>query len=162
MWTGKEGDYIPHCHIKVEDEHDICVRLDKAELFVHSNNDNTFHNNGEKKIFDNFMNKKRSDGRTNWEYAVDIWNKGNKIDIYFNTHAEALAWGVRYLPVELVKLGKFDAYKLSCQYKSDKVWVITWYIDGDDGLVHIIQVEGLDLTNDFFKIPESFSFTKIN
>jgi len=29
--------------------------------------------------------------------------KGNKIDIYFNTHAEALAWGVRYLPVELVK-----------------------------------------------------------
>lgn len=81
MWTGKEGDYIPHCHIKVEDEHDICVRLDKAELFVHSNNDNTFHNNGEKKIFDNFMNKKRSDGRTNWEYAVDIWNKGNKIKI---------------------------------------------------------------------------------
>lgn len=28
--------------------------------------------------------------------------KGNKIDIYFNTHAEALAWGVRYLPVEVV------------------------------------------------------------
>ena len=28
--------------------------------------------------------------------------KGNKIDIYFSTHAEALAWGVRYLPVEIV------------------------------------------------------------
>lgn len=66
------------------------------------------------------------------------------------------------ISVEKVKLGSFDAYKLSTQYKSDKVWVITWYIDGNDGLVHIIQVEGLDLTDDFFKIPESFSFTKIN
>jgi 3D (Asp-Asp-Asp) domain-containing protein/HKD family nuclease len=29
--------------------------------------------------------------------------KGNKIDIYFDSHAQALAWGVRYLPVELVQ-----------------------------------------------------------
>ena len=29
--------------------------------------------------------------------------KGNKIDIYFDTHAEALAWGVKYLPVEVIK-----------------------------------------------------------
>jgi uncharacterized protein YabE (DUF348 family) len=29
--------------------------------------------------------------------------KGNKIDIYFDSHADALAWGVRYLPVELVQ-----------------------------------------------------------
>lgn len=29
--------------------------------------------------------------------------KGNKIDMYVNTHSEALAWGVRYLPVEVVK-----------------------------------------------------------
>ena len=28
---------------------------------------------------------------------------GNKIDIFVNTHAEALAWGVRYLPVSVVK-----------------------------------------------------------
>lgn len=27
---------------------------------------------------------------------------GNKIDVYMNSHAEALAWGVRYLPVEVV------------------------------------------------------------
>ena len=27
---------------------------------------------------------------------------GNKIDIYMNSHAEALAWGVKYLPVEVV------------------------------------------------------------
>ena len=26
---------------------------------------------------------------------------GNKIDIYMNSHAEALAWGVKYLPVEV-------------------------------------------------------------
>lgn len=29
--------------------------------------------------------------------------KGNKIDIYFDTHAEALAWGVKYLPVEVIE-----------------------------------------------------------
>ncbi len=28
--------------------------------------------------------------------------KGNKIDIFVNSHAEALAWGVRYLPVNVV------------------------------------------------------------
>ena len=28
--------------------------------------------------------------------------KGNKIDIYMNSHAEALAWGVKYLTVEVV------------------------------------------------------------
>ena len=26
---------------------------------------------------------------------------GNKIDIYMNSHAEALAWGVKYLPVQI-------------------------------------------------------------
>lgn len=29
--------------------------------------------------------------------------KGNRIDIYMNTHAEALSWGVKYLPVEVVE-----------------------------------------------------------
>ena len=28
---------------------------------------------------------------------------GNKIDIFMNSHAEALAWGVKYLPVQIVK-----------------------------------------------------------
>ena len=30
-------------------------------------------------------------------------SKGNKIDIYMNTHAEALAWGVKYLPVQVAQ-----------------------------------------------------------
>ena len=29
--------------------------------------------------------------------------KGNKIDIYVNSHAEALAWGVKYLPVQVAE-----------------------------------------------------------
>ena len=29
--------------------------------------------------------------------------KGNKIDIYMDTHAEALAWGVKYLPVQVAQ-----------------------------------------------------------
>lgn len=29
--------------------------------------------------------------------------KGNKIDIYMDSHSQALAWGVKYLPVQVVK-----------------------------------------------------------
>ena len=29
--------------------------------------------------------------------------KGNRIDIFFSSHSQALAWGVRYLPVEVVE-----------------------------------------------------------
>lgn len=29
--------------------------------------------------------------------------KGDRIDVFFNTHAEALAWGVKYLPVQVVE-----------------------------------------------------------
>ena len=29
--------------------------------------------------------------------------QGNKIDIYCNTHAEAISWGVKYLPVQVVE-----------------------------------------------------------
>ena len=29
--------------------------------------------------------------------------KGNKIDVYMDSHAQALAWGVKYLPVQVVK-----------------------------------------------------------
>ena len=28
---------------------------------------------------------------------------GNRIDIYMNSHAEALAWGVKYLPVQVAE-----------------------------------------------------------
>lgn len=40
------------------------------------------------------------------EYTVEDRGgaiKGNKIDIYMNTHAEALAWGVKYLTVQVVE-----------------------------------------------------------
>ena len=38
------------------------------------------------------------------EYTVEDRGgavKGDKIDIYMNSHAEALAWGVKYLPVQI-------------------------------------------------------------
>ena len=40
------------------------------------------------------------------EYTVEDRGgaiQGNRIDIYMNSHAEALAWGVRYLPVTVVE-----------------------------------------------------------
>ncbi len=40
------------------------------------------------------------------EYVVEDRGgaiQGNKIDVYMNSHAEALAWGVKYLPVQVAK-----------------------------------------------------------
>lgn len=40
------------------------------------------------------------------EYVVEDRGgaiQGNKIDMYMNSHAEALAWGVKYLPVQVAK-----------------------------------------------------------
>lgn len=40
------------------------------------------------------------------EYVVEDRGgavKGNKIDIYMNSHSEALAWGVKYLPVQVAE-----------------------------------------------------------
>ena len=36
------------------------------------------------------------------EFGKKVFN-GNKIDIYVNSHAQALQWGVKYLPVSVVK-----------------------------------------------------------
>ena len=40
------------------------------------------------------------------EYTVEDRGgaiQGNRIDIYMNSHAEALAWGVKYLPVQVAQ-----------------------------------------------------------
>ena len=49
-----------------------------------------------------FGTKLNINGRT---YVVEDRGgaiNGNKIDIFVNSHAEALAWGVRYLPVSVI------------------------------------------------------------
>ena len=65
------------------------------------------------------------------------------------------------IKTESSKIGKYDAYKVYVQYKSDSVWVVSWFFKADDGLIHMIQVEGLDTTHEYFKIPNTFSLTKI-
>ena len=40
------------------------------------------------------------------EYTVEDRGgaiQGNRIDVYMNSHAEALAWGVKYLPVQVAE-----------------------------------------------------------
>lgn len=60
------------------------------------------------------------------------------------------------------KVGKYDAYQIKVQYKSDSVWVYSYFFKAEDGLIHMIQTEGLDTTSDYFDIPDTFSLTKIN
>lgn len=117
-----------------------------------------------------YIEKKTNTGSTatgSWLVTLNVLDKtyttsakeaANNEANYYNT-MDSDASNVQ---VELDKIGSYTAYKLSCQYISDKVWVITWYFEPGDGLVHVIQVEGLDLDKDYFEIPNTFSLTKIN
>ena len=42
-------------------------------------------------------------GKTNVVEDIGGAIQGNRIDVYMNSHAEAIAWGVRYLDVEVIK-----------------------------------------------------------
>lgn len=69
-----EGWEKPHLHVL--NEHFNCaIRLDKPEYFIHPGAPDTFHNNKQKKIFDDFMGSLIYDkSMTYWEYARFIFN----------------------------------------------------------------------------------------
>ena len=61
----------------------------------------------------------------------------------------------------IVKLGKYDAYQNSCLYSSDNTWLVEWFFETEDNIIHYISIEGPDNSSDYFKIPDTFSLTKI-
>ena len=68
-----EGN-IPHCHVNLKSVNKIvCVRLDKAEYFIHGQYKDKF-NKKERKVFNEFMKSYISDGFTRWNFAKLLWN----------------------------------------------------------------------------------------
>lgn len=61
-----------------------------------------------------------------------------------------------------VKVRNYNAYQVYGYYPNDNIWLVEWFFEPGDGKVHYISVEGNDYTSDYFKIPDSFSLSKIN
>lgn len=109
---------------------------------------------------------KGSTSTGSWIVTLDVLDKTKYTDAKSSASAFETAWAndsdTTNIKAEKDKIGKYDAYKVFVQYKSDNVWVVSWFFKADDDLIHMIQVEGLDIDNDYFKIPKTFSLTKIN
>jgi hypothetical protein len=81
VYTDDRG-YIPHVHIidratKGQD-FDTCIRLDKADYFLHGRHNDVLNSN-ERKDFNAFMNQpsRNVHYRNNYEAAVNLWNDNN-------------------------------------------------------------------------------------
>ena len=61
-----------------------------------------------------------------------------------------------------VKVRNYNAYQVYGYYPNDNIWLVEWFFEPGDGKVHYISVEGNDYTSDYFKIPDTFSISKIN
>ena len=112
------------------------------------------------------MSTYKANGTGSWIVTLDVLDKTKYTDAKTASNTFLSAWesdsDTTNVKSESTKIGKYDAYKVYVQYKSDSVWMLSWFFKADDGLVHMIQVEGLDSSSDYFKIPDSFSLTKIN
>lgn len=69
--------------------------------------------------------------------------------------------GVENATGATVKLAGYDAYQVYGLYTNDNIWLVEWFFEPGDGKIHYISVEGPDYNSDYFKIPETFSLTKI-
>ena len=81
VWTDDPG-YIPHVHVvdrETKGERlDACIRLDSPAYFKHGTHTDEL-NASQRKEFHRFMHQPAKNGlfRTNYEYAVMLWNDNN-------------------------------------------------------------------------------------
>ncbi len=61
-----------------------------------------------------------------------------------------------------IKVAGYDGYQAYGYYASENKYLVEWFFEPGDGKVHYISVEGPDASSDNFKIPDTFSLTKIN
>ena len=92
---GDEGE-IPHMHIW-DDETDgkkihTCVCLDKIEYFHHTGKEDILTPKQKKFLFDFLKEecKKNKRYKTNWEYALSMWNDNNTGKIQVDETSEVL------------------------------------------------------------------------
>lgn len=78
---------VPHVHVSFgkprNPEFESCVRLDKAEYFNHKSTQKKLSSKQKAELI-KFFNKKGSGKMTdisNWEFAVELWNRNNSFQL---------------------------------------------------------------------------------
>lgn len=74
----KEGQNIPHFHIKLNDFPDCCVKIQKPEYFIHGSNTNKLPKKDIKKLI-SWLN---DNDKHFWKEIIRTWNNHsiNKLD----------------------------------------------------------------------------------
>lgn len=68
--------------------------------------------------------------------------------------------GCLYTSSEAVKVGKYDAYKVSGYYSTENLWLVTWCFLDENGRLHYIAVEGPDQESEHYDLINTFSLEK--
>ncbi len=68
--------------------------------------------------------------------------------------------GVTGATVTIGKDKKYTAYQVYMYYKSEDIYLVTYWFDGEDGYIHYVAIEGPQGVEDLLSIPESFRLEK--
>lgn len=148
---------------------DIVIEEDSKDTII--GNDNF----GYLKLPGNWYKFQDVDGKSALQYTKDsVWivSIESYTPSYEDQNAENLAKsslynlknnevGVENATGATVKVAGYDAYQVYGLYTNDNIWLVEWFFEPGDGKIHYISVEGPDYKSDYFKIPETFSLTKI-
>lgn len=75
IYTDDPGQ-IPHMHIHIQGQHDVCIRFDSPNYFSHEKNNNTVSSKVAAWI-DAILRITDDDDQTLWKFAVKSWNSNN-------------------------------------------------------------------------------------
>ena len=62
---------------------------------------------------------------------------------------------------EEITVAGYDAYRTYGHYTNDDEWLVEYFFEIDDDNIYYIALEGTNLSEEYFDIPDTFSLTKI-
>ena len=68
---------------------------------------------------------------------------------------------VENITSEKVTVAGYNGYRVYGYYKDDNEWLVEWFFEVGNDKIYYIALEGSDLLEEYFDIPDTFSLTKI-
>lgn len=59
-----------------------------------------------------------------------------------------------------VSIASYTAYQVYGYYPNEKIWLVSWIFETEDGKIHFLSVEGPDQKSEHFNIPKTFTLKK--
>ena len=94
------------------------------------------------------------------EYQTEMDAKKLASVFMSNSKEDSNLSGVTGATVTVGKDKKYTAYQVYMYYIQENSYLVTYWFDGDDGLIHYLAIEGPEGVEDYLSIPESFRLTK--